>query len=113
MAEIILHDPFQELHGKLSKKNGRVTYMRRNDLDYDYTGMMPRLCRKNKKARKAKQTQLQKTIQERFGKVSVAARERLNDPARMTEDAIAFKQQKKYPTLFGYLFALEWEALEG
>lgn len=112
MGEIILHDPFRELHGKLSKKNGRVTYMRRDDLDYDYTGMTPRLCRKNKRALKAKQTQTQKALQKRFAAASRAARKRMYDPTKTTEDAIAFKNQKTYPTLFGYLFSLEWEAYE-
>lgn len=113
MGEFILHDPLQALHGKLSKKNGRVTYMHRSDTDYDYTGMTPRLSRKEKKARKAKKTADQQALQEKFAAVAKATQERLHDSTKMSADKVAFSKQKAYPTLYGFVFHEEWEAYEG
>ena len=112
MGEFILHDPLQELHGKLSKKNGRVTYMHRSDSDYDYTSWKPRLNLKEKKARKEKKTAGQQAINEKFTAVARATRARLADPAQMANDKVAFAKQKAYPTLYGFVFHEEWDAYQ-
>lgn len=49
MGEFTLHDPFNELHGKLSKKNGRVEYMYRRGTDCRYTSMKRQLTRREKR----------------------------------------------------------------
>lgn len=111
MAEFVLHDPLQELHGKLSKKNGRVEYMYRSDTDYNYTSMKRALSRKEKQARKAKQTTAQTEVQERFTEAVRATRTRLGDPNQRATDIAAFKKQTHYPTLYGYVFSLEYAKL--
>mgnify|MGYP004628683063 CR=1 FL=1 len=111
MAEFVLHDPLQELHGKLSRKNGRVEYMYRSDTDYNYTSMKRALSRKEKKSRKAKQPPIQTEIQERFTTAVRATRARLGDPNQKAADIVAFKKQTRYPTLYGYVFSLEYAKL--
>ncbi len=111
MAEFVLHDPLQELHGKLSRKNGRVEYMYRSDTDYNYTSMKRQLSRKEKQARKAKQSTAQTEVQERFAEAVRATRTRLGDPNQRTADIAAFKKQTRYPTLYGYVFSLEYAKL--
>lgn len=113
MGEFMLHDPVQELHGKLSKKNGRVEYMYRSDTDYRYTGMKRQLSRKEKRARKENMSASQKAVTTKFTAVAKAARARMIDPTKKQADAEAFRKQTKYPTLFGYVFSQEWEAYQG
>ena len=111
MAEFVLHDPLQELHGKLSRKNGRVEYMYRSDTDYNYTSLKRQLSRKEKQACKAKQSTAQTEVQERFAEAVRATRTRLGDPNQRTADIAAFKKQTRYPTLYGYVFSLEYAKL--
>lgn len=51
--------------------------------------------------------------QQKFKRVATAARTRMVDPEKMDADQIAFRNQTKYTTMFGFLFHLEWIADEG
>lgn len=113
MAEIKLHDPLQEVHGKLSKKNGRVEYKHRRDSGIRYTGMRQELTRREKALRNEQRSAAQKAISSQFAAVAKSARARMSDPTKISSDLEAFRKQQKYPTLFGYLFHLEWDAYEG
>jgi len=112
MAEIILHDPVSEVHGKLSKKNGRVEYLHRRNSGLRYTSMHAELTKKEKRAKKKSASSTQVAIRERFKKVVAAVRTRMSDPAKVVEDTIAFKKQKEYSTLFGFLFHEVWTTME-
>lgn len=110
MATIRLHDPLQEVHGKLSKKNGRVEYKHRRDSGIRYTGMRQKLTRRKKALRKEQRSAAQKAITSKFAAVATSTRTRMSDSTKKAADLEAFKKQQLYPTLFGYLFHLEWEA---
>lgn len=111
MGEFVLHDPFNELHGKLSKKNGRVEYMYRRGTDYRYTSMKRQLTRRERAARKGAMSEAQAAACTKFTAAANAARSRMTDPKQMAADAVAFKQQNRYPTLYGYLSAEEYKKL--
>ena len=85
--------------------------MYRSDTDYNYTSMKRALSRKEKKSRKAKQTAAQTEVQERFTEAVRATRTRLGDPNQRATDIAAFKKQTRYPTLYGYVFSLEYAKL--
>ncbi len=112
MAEIILHDPVSEVHGKLSKKNGRVEYLHRRNSGLRYTSMHAELTKKEKRLKKKTASSSQKAIQEKFKKVVAQVRTRISDPTQMAADMLAFKKQKEYPTLYGYLFNEVWKNME-
>lgn len=46
--------------------------------------------------------------QAKFTRVVAATRARMVNPEQMDADQIAFRNQTKYSTMFGYLFHLEW-----
>jgi hypothetical protein len=46
--------------------------------------------------------------QAKFRGVSQAAHARLQDPTKRQADELAFRNQTKYTTLFGYVFHQEW-----
>lgn len=112
MAEIVLHDPLFEVHGKLSKKNGRVEYMQRRDSGVRYTSMKKEMTRREKQARKAQATENQLNVQKKFAAVAKATRTRMADSSKMAADLAAFKKQSKYSTLYGYIFADEYQKTE-
>lgn len=46
--------------------------------------------------------------QRKFTRVVTATRARMVNPEQMDADQIAFRNQTKYSTMFGFLFHLEW-----
>ena len=111
MAEFILHDPLLELHGKLSKKNGRVIYMVRSDTGKAYTAIRKQETEAQKIKRKENMTPAQQAQQEKFAKAAKAAKVRMKDSTKKDADLAAYTAQTKYPTLFGFLFADEYSKL--
>ncbi len=108
MSQYILHDPFLEVHGKLSKKNGRVTYMVRSDTGKAYTAIRKPLTDAEKLKRQQNISEAAKAKQEKFARVVTATRARLADETQKAADLQAFKAQRKYPTLYGFVFADEY-----
>lgn len=56
-----------------------------------------------------KGTQNQSEWQTKFGQISRATRERLEDPTHMAADLAAFAKQTKYVTLYSFV----WDAVRG
>lgn len=50
---------------------------------------------------------------EKFAAVVRATRARLINPQQVPVDIAGFAKQKKYPTIYGYVFSLEWAEYEG
>lgn len=108
MSEFILHDPFLEVHGKFSKKNGRVTYMVRRDTGKMYTAIRKQLTAAEKQERQKNISAEEKAAQEKFARVVKATRTRLADETKSAADLAAFTAQSKYPTIYGFVFADEY-----
>ena len=111
MSQYLLHDPLLELHGKLSKKNGRVIYMVRSDTGKAYTAIRKQETEAQKQKRQENLTPAQQAQQEKFKKAAQAAKVRMKDSSQKDADLAAYTAQKKYPTLFGFLFADEYNKL--
>ena len=111
MAEIMYHDPVQELHGKFSKKNGRVSYQHFRASNYRYTSMPTQWSRRERKKREKEAVAANPELRQKFAQASQAAHARLKDTAQQAADKAAFKKQSEYPTLYGYVFADEYAKL--
>ncbi len=108
MGNYILHDPFLEVHGKLSKKNGRVTYMVRSDSGKAYTAIRKPLTAAEKLKRQQNISAEAKARQEKFKRVAQATRARMADETKQAADLAAFNAQRKYPTIYGFIFGDEY-----
>ena len=117
MARFKLHDPFRELHGMLSKKNGRVEYKYLKEAEVPYTVLRDKLSpkerRERKKQRAESESDSQRAAKAKFKAVSISTRARMKDATRSAADEEAFRQQDAYPTLYGYVFSQEWANYEG
>ena len=109
MAKSAYIRPVESLHGKL-KKTDKVAFAMRKKSGTKYTVTRDDWSMKYSTAELAQAAKLR---QNKFRSVAMAAHERMTDPTKKTADQLAFRNQSKYTTMFGYLFAQEWEAYEG
>ena len=109
MAHVTYIRPVESLHGKLGKRD-QVSYAMRTKSFSKFTVTRNVWKMKYKTTETAQAAKLR---QNKFKSVSMAAHERMTDPTKKTADQIAFRNQSKYTTMFGYLFHLEWDAYEG
>ena len=109
MAHVSYIRPVESVHGKL-KKTDKVSFAMRSKSKTKYTvtrddWKMVYKTAANEQAALANQT--------KFAAVAALARARMIDPTKMADDAVAFRNQSKYTTMFGYLFAEEWNSYQG
>ncbi len=101
MAQVVYEDPIHHLSGKISQKY-RTCYNYRKQSDRKYTSVRGDRTTPVSAAEIANRT--------KFSAVCTAARLRMLDPAQLAIDQAAFAAQKKYPTLWGYVFKQEWDS---
>ena len=109
MAKADYIRPVEALHGKL-KKSDKVGFAKRKKSGTKFTVTRDDWTQKFSTAEKAQAAKLR---QNKFRSVAMAAHERMTDPTQKTADQLAFRNQSKYTTMFGFLFHLEWDAYEG
>jgi hypothetical protein len=101
MSKYIPNEMVKEYHGKLCMHSD-VYFAKRNGTLY--TG---KICNPYKGAPSAAQT----SVRTKFQTACAAAKAALADTTQRTALIAAFKNQKKYPTLWGYTFAQEYSKL--
>ena len=103
MAKIDYSFPIEKVHGKLSKKHkigfAHLTASGRNySVEY------------GKRSTKPSTSEL--AHRKKFADCSTATQERLLNPQMIPTDQLGFKNQTKYKTLRGYVFAQVWETMD-
>lgn len=94
MAKADFIRPVEALHGKL-KKSDKVGFAKRTKSGTKFT--------------------VTRDSWKRTFRDAAAAQEaaRAIDPTKMDDDAVAFRNQSKYTTMHGFLFAEEWKNYQG
>lgn len=101
MGKVFFSDPVDHISGKLSRKY-RTIYNHRRANKLNFTSV--------REDRTTPYTEDELRRQQHFADVAKRTRQRMQDPAQMTQDAAAFSKQSKYRTLYQYIFHLEWNA---
>ena len=101
MAQVVYEDPIHHLSGKISKKY-RTTYNYRKATSKKYTSV--------RSERSTPVTSNEMAVRTKFTAVCAAARARLGNINQIPLDQIAFREQSKYKTMWGYVFKQEWDA---
>ena len=101
MAHVTLAAPITGLSGKLSKSHSVVFNMRQAPTNNERMLDMP--CYTNWREPSYKKREATEWNNQ-FAQIATATRERLEDPAYISVDQLAFKQQTKYRTLYSYVF---------
>ena len=109
MAHVDFIRPIEALHGKL-KKTDKVSFSQNSKSKTKYT-----VSRDDWKMHyKTAATRMQApATQTKFAAVAAAAAARAIDPTKLENDAIAFRNQSRYTTMRGFLFADEWNKYQG
>ena len=99
MAKIDYAFPIEKVHGKLSKKHkigfAHLTASGRNySVEYG--------------KRKTNPSSSELLHRQKFAQCTAATLERMLDPQQIPGDQLGFKNQTKYKTLRGYVFAQVW-----
>lgn len=100
MAKVTYLDPIDHLSGKIAKAY-RTTYMHRtaatsNAGTPNYTHV--------RGERTTPLSSNEVAIRQKFADTAKAVRERMQNPAQITTDTVAFKAQTTYKTLYQYLW---------
>ena len=101
MGKVVFIDPIDHISGKIGTKSETI-YSHRSATGRNYVSKQG--------VRTTAVTEEEKTRQQLFKTVAQSTRERLKDPMKMANDMVAFSNQKKHKTLYGYVFNQEWEA---
>ena len=109
MAKARYIRPIESLSGKL-KKSDEVGYAVRSKSKAKFTVTREDWSRKFKDAAAAQEAAQHNA---KFAAVSRLVAARAIDPTKMDDDAVAFRNQSKYTTMRGFLFAEEWANYNG
>ncbi len=101
MAKIKPMILIEQMHGKVCSHSDTYFALRNGT---QYTG-----TRCNKRTTPFSEAELKN--QQKFKTAHTAAVTRLRDASQQAKDLAAFKQQKKYKTLLGYLIAEEYKKI--
>ena len=101
MAKVEYAFPVDKIHGKVSKSH-KIGFAHRSSSKKNYTTTYGKRSTPFSTDEVAHQT--------KFGAVAAAARLRMQDPSKITQDQEGFREQSKYKTMYQYVFNLEWEA---
>ena len=108
MSKVDYIRPIEALHGKL-KKTDKVGFAKRQKSGTKYT-----VSRDDWKMHyKSAETMAQAAAtQAKFRAVAAAVKTRAQDPTKIDDDRMAFRNQSKYTTFRGFLFATCWAEYE-
>ena len=109
MAQVTYIRPVESVHGKL-KKTDQVGYAMRSKSKTKFTVTREDWSRKFKDAAAAQEAAQHNA---KFAAVARLVAARAIDPTKMDDDAVAFRNQSKYTTMRGFLFAEEWANYNG
>jgi ADP-dependent phosphofructokinase/glucokinase len=101
MAKVEYAFPVDKVHGKISKKH-RIGFAHRKATARNYTTSYGE--------RSTPVTSNEMAVRTKFTAVCAAARARLGNINQIPLDQIAFREQTKYKTMWGYVFRQEWDA---
>ena len=101
MAKVEYAFPVDKVHGKISKKH-RIGFAHRKATARNYTTSYGE--------RSTPVTSNEMAVRTKFTTVCAAARARLGNINQIPLDQIAFREQTKYKTMWGYVFRQEWDA---
>ena len=109
MANVTYIRPVESVHGKL-KKSDSVGYAMRSKSKNKFT-----VTRDDWKMHyKSAETMAQAAAtQAKFRAVAALVKTRAQDPSKIDDDRMAFRNQSKYTTFRGFLFATCWNEYEG
>ena len=104
MAKVEYAFPVDKIHGKISKQHKvgfahRIATKRNYTTSYGVRSTQPSVEELEHRAK--------------FAAVCAAARKRIINPSQSAADQVGFSEQKRYATLWGYVFRQEWDAYEG
>ena len=109
MAKADFIRPVEALHGKL-KKSDKVGFAKRTKSGTKFTVTRDSWKRTFRDAAAAQEAAAHNA---KFAAVSRLVAARAIDPTKMDDDAVAFRNQSKYTTMHGFLFAEEWKNYNG
>ena len=109
MAHVSYIRPVEAVHGKL-KKTDKVGFAQRSKSKTNYTVTRDSWKRTFHDAASAQEAAAHNA---KFAAVSRLVAARAIDPTKMDDDAVAFRNQSKYTTMRGFLFAEEWANYQG
>ena len=109
MSKVDYIRPIEALHGKL-KKTDKVGFAKRQKSGTKYT-----VSRDDWKMHyKSAETMAQAAaMQAKFRAVAALVKTRAQDPSKIDDDRMAFRNQSKDTTFRGFLFATCWAEYEG
>ena len=102
MAKIEYSFPVEKIHGRISKQH-KVGFAHRKASKRNYTTVY------GERSTPVSATETAHRL--KFANCVANTRTRMLDPNQLPSDQAAFAAQKKYPTLYGYVFSQEWAKL--
>ena len=102
MAKVEYQFPVDKVHGKISKKH-KIGFAHRKASKLNYTTVYG--------VRSTPVSATETAARVKFATCCANTRIRMKDPVQLAVDQAAFAAQKKYPTLYGYVFSQEWATL--
>lgn len=102
MAKVEYAFPVDKVHGRISKQH-KVGFAHRKASKRNYTTVYG--------TRSTPVSATETAARIKFATCCANTRTRMKDPVQLAVDQAAFAAQKKYPTLYGYVFSQEWATL--
>ena len=102
MAKVEYSFPVDKVHGRISKQH-KIGFAHRKASKRNYTTVYGKRTTSVSAAEAAQRS--------KFATCVKNTRTRMLDPIQLATDQAAFAAQKKYPTLYGYVFSQEWALL--
>ena len=102
MAQIEYSFPVDKIHGKVAKSH-KIGFAHRKASKRNYS------VEYGKRSTPATSSEI--AHRTKFATCVANTRTRMKDPAQQPTDEAAFKAQKKYKTLYAFVFADEWAKL--
>ena len=103
MAKVEYAFPVDKIHGRVSKKH-KVGFLHRTASNRNFTTSYG--------TRSTQPSAEEIEHREKFAAVCKLARKRIINPSMSAADQAGFAAQKRYTTLWGYVFRQEWDAYE-
>lgn len=101
MAKVDYNFPVEALHGKVQKTHN-VGFAKRKDTGVNFTQTYT--------SRSHTPSENELSARAKFSAAAKATRARLQDPKQAATDQVAFQQQHKYKTLYGFVFNLVYNS---
>ncbi len=101
MAKVEYAFPVDKIHGRVSKKH-KIGFIHRTASNKNFTTSYGK--------RRTEPSNSELEHRNKFSVVAGKARKRMINPSYIAQDQAGFAAQKRYTTLYGYIFRQEWDA---